>query len=192
MASAVFFHGPPSYLVVLAADAGILVLWCLAHEVREARSQDNSDSCAIALSWEMTHFALFPIFSRLSRRLRAGVLFFLGPRALTVVSARGPGVPESPGVSLPGDSAQVDCANSSSLGMCTYTLMVKDRFRNKDVSVLMQRQVPGFPGRSRSWRLVPQIMEKIVKVYSFYELEQIVASRATDHGRNRGSVQLVR
>ena len=47
---------------------------------------------------------------------RRGVLsaqIFWGPRALTVVSARGPGVPESPGVSLPGDSAPVDCADSS-------------------------------------------------------------------------------
>ena len=31
----------------------------------------------------------------------------------------------------------------------------------------------------------PAVMEEIVKVHSFYELEQIVASRATDHGRNR-------
>ena len=30
-------------------------------------------------------------------------------------------MPESPGVSLPGDSAPVDCANSSSMGMWTYT-----------------------------------------------------------------------
>ena len=35
---------------------------CLAQDVREARSQDNSDSCVIALSWEKTHFALFPFF----------------------------------------------------------------------------------------------------------------------------------
>ena len=49
--------------VVSAADAGIPVCsGCLAQDVREARSQDNSDSCAIALSWEMTHFALFPMF----------------------------------------------------------------------------------------------------------------------------------
>ena len=45
--------------------------------------------------------------------------------------------------------------------------------------------------RSRSWRLVPQIMEEIVDVIHCDE-EQIVASRATDHGRNRGSIQLVR
>ena len=32
------------------------------------------------------------------------------------------------------------------------------------------------------------LVEEIVKVHSFYELEQIVASRATDHGRNRRSV----
>ena len=64
-ANAVFFHGPPSYLVVLAADAAILVCSrCLAQDVREARSQDNSDSCAIALSWEMTQFSLFLIFCR--------------------------------------------------------------------------------------------------------------------------------
>ena len=50
--------------------------------------------------------------------------------------------------------------------------------------MLMQRQVPGFPGRCDRG-VVPQIMEEIVKVNSFYELEQIVASRATDHGRNR-------
>ena len=43
---------------------------------------------------------------------------------------------------------------------------------------------PGFPaGGDRG--VVPQIMEEIVKVNSFHELEQIVASRATDHGRNR-------
>ena len=42
--------------------------------------------------------------------------------------------------------------------------------------------------RSRSWRLVPQIMEEIVEVIHFCDEEQIVASRATDHGRNRGSV----
>ena len=39
-------------------------------------------------------------------------------------------MPESPGVSLPGDSALVDCANSSSMGIWTYTLMIKDCFRN--------------------------------------------------------------
>ena len=42
------------------------------------------------------------------------------------------------------------------------------------------------------WHLVPQIMEEIVKVNSFYEVEQIVASRATDHGGNRESEQLLR
>ena len=63
MASAVFFHGPPSYPVVSAADAGILVCsGCLAQDVREARSQDNSDSCVIALSWEMTHFCVVSDF----------------------------------------------------------------------------------------------------------------------------------
>ena len=40
---------------------------------------------------------------------------------------------------------------------------------------------------------MPQIMEEIVeRDPAFTMLEQIVASRATDHGRNRGSVQLVR
>ena len=38
---------------------------------------------------------------------------------------------------------------------------------------------------SRSWHLVPQIMEEIVEVSNFCDAEQIVASRATDHGRNR-------
>ena len=65
--------------MVSAADAGILVCsGCLAQDVREARSQDNSDSCVIVVSWEMTHFSLFPIFSHLSPRLRAGG-DFLGP-----------------------------------------------------------------------------------------------------------------
>ena len=35
---------------------------------------------------------------------------------------------------------------------------------------------------------MPQIMEDIVEVIHFCDEEQIVASRATDHGRNRGSV----
>ena len=104
LASAVFFPGPPSYPVVLAADAGILVRsGCLAQDVREPRSQDNSDSCAIALRCEMTHFSLFPIFAHLSRRLWAGV-DFCGALEHSQL------LPESPGVHSQATRHR-DCAN---------------------------------------------------------------------------------
>ena len=60
-----------------------------------------------------------------------------------------------------------------------------------DVSVIMQRQVSGFPGRwsmsllcRSSFGVMPQIMGNHKRDSA---VEQIVASRATDHGGNHGS-----
>ena len=51
---------------------------------------------------------------------------------------------------------------------------------------------PTFAMRSRSWRLVPQIMGKSWKRSSYCDEEQIVASRATDHGEIVEEIQLLR
>ena len=48
-----------------------------------------------------------------------------------------------------------------------------------------RRSVSACAMRSRSWRLVPQIMEEIVETFSLCDEGQIVASHATDHGGNR-------
>ena len=62
-------------------------------------------SCAVLGNLYIISMSLL-YFQPFSQSIFCASRFFWGPRALTVVSARGPFVPESPGVLLPGDSAQ--------------------------------------------------------------------------------------
>ena len=93
----------------LSGFAGLTHLALWSHDCRQFA--DRCFSCSrVALGNLYIIFFAPPIFSAFSTFKILRELIFWGPRALTVVSARGPGVPESPGV-----YSQVtrhrDCAN---------------------------------------------------------------------------------
>ena len=79
----------------LTGFAGLTHLALCSHDCRQFA--DRCFSCSrVALGNLYIIFHEPPVFSAFFQILRE--LIFWGPRALTVVSARGPGMPESPGV----------------------------------------------------------------------------------------------